>query len=74
MELMDFKTDRYMEMNFTIKASAVPIYINHATMNNRIKLDSGMNYFRYRRLEEYKTVTIASLKSRTLGDISIERG
>lgn len=71
---MDFVIDRSIDMIFIVKPNAMPIYINNISMNNKIKINSSMNYYRYRRLEEYKTVTLATLKDRTLDDLSIERG
>lgn len=74
MEVMDFYIDRQIEMDFIIKSNATPIYINNATMVNKLKIDSRMNYRRYRRIEEIKSFTLGELKNRTLNDISIERG
>ena len=74
MEVMDFYIDRQIEMDFIIKSNATPIYINNATMVNKLKIDSNANFFRYRRLEEIKAIRLVDLKGRTLNDISIERG
>lgn len=74
MELIDFYLDRGIEMDFVIKSSATPIYINTANMINRLRVDSKANYLRYRRLEEIKAIKLVDLKGRTLSDISIERG
>lgn len=74
MEIMDFYLDRQIEMNFIIKSNAIPVYINNATMINKLKIDSNANFFRYRRLEEIKAIKLVDLKGRTLNDISIERG
>lgn len=74
MEVMDFYVDRNIEMDFIIKSNAIPIYINNTIMTNKLKINSTMNYRRYRRIEEIKSFTLAELKNRTLDDISIERG
>lgn len=74
MKLDRFNVDRGVSMAFIVKMSPTPIYSSRIIMINKIKIDSRMNYRRKRRLEEYKTIRLATLKGRTLRDISIEEG
>lgn len=70
---MSFVTNENIRMDFILKEEFTSKYANLET-TNKVKIDSTMNYLRYKRIDEISQETINSLTNKTIKEITEEEG